>query len=89
MKALVAWVGRLLGTLVGGPGIAVLGDPGLPLEPADEVSGESDVPGWMKRAAAVLFVLAVLLFFGAPWQMLGALGLIGLVFVVRPRWLPL
>jgi hypothetical protein len=92
MGALLAWLGKIVGTLLGGPGIAVLGDPGVPLgdpESPDEAAAESDVPPWMGRLAGVLVVLAVLAFFGAPWQMLGALGVLGLIFVFRPRYLPL
>ena len=86
MDPLLAWLGKLVGTLLGGPGVAVLGDPGLDVEPPAAVSHR---PSWVNRLAGLVAVLAVLLFFGTPWQLLGPIGLLGLVFVFRPRFLPL
>ena len=83
---LLAWIGKLVGTLLGGPGIAVLGDPALDGDPPPAGSRRL---AWVNRLAGLVLMLAVLLFFGAPWQLVGAIGLIGLVIVLRPRYLPL
>ena len=66
----VAWIGKMLGTALGGPGVAVLGDPGLPEESADE-----QPTFWTYRLIGVAAALLIVLWAGAPLIAVGGVGL--------------
>jgi len=86
MGLLLAWLGKLFGTAFGGPGIAVLGDPGL--EPQPSVSRRTR---WAYRILPVVVALAFFWQFGVPWTLLVAVAVIVLVLppvvsTLRATW---
>ncbi len=72
MWRLLSWIGKILATAYSGPGIVVLGDPGLDYE-----AGYPNAPRWASRLGAFAPLVVVLLFFiGLPWPFVAVVGAI-------------
>jgi predicted lipid-binding transport protein (Tim44 family) len=80
MGALLAWFGKLLATVVGGPGIVVLGDPGL----ATERSLPSGIGLLLLALAGILVMTAVAGIPGAILYLI-VLASVGVRLRIQPR----
>ncbi|HEX6128033.1 MAG TPA: hypothetical protein VF071_03325 [Candidatus Limnocylindria bacterium] len=84
MLRLLAYIGKLVGTAVVGPGAVVLGDPGLDAMPTPTTAGQRLA---YRLAAVGLPVLLVLALVGLAWPILAlvAFGLCVMIIVSRHR----
>jgi hypothetical protein len=72
MWRLLSWIGKILATAYGGPGIVVLGDPGLDYEVP-----YPNAPRWASRIGALAPLAVVLLvFIGLPWPFVAVVAAI-------------
>ena len=81
---MLAYIGKLVGTAVVGPGAVVLGDPGLDPAPAPTSPGQRLVNRLAGMALPVLLLLALT---GFAWPILAlvAIGLIVMIITSRYR----
>lgn len=80
MYSLMTWIGKLIGTVMVGPGAVVLGDPGLDVEPATKPWSPMTY-----RVIGLVLALTVLAIGGVPLPVLGIIGLVvaGLIGLER------
>jgi hypothetical protein len=72
MDGFVAWVGKLIGTMIAGPGAVVLGDPAL--------AGDPVTRRWSPltyRVVGVVLALSILVVGGMPWPVVAVVALVG------------
>lgn len=81
MWRLLSWIGKIAATAWGGPGIVVLGDPGL-----DSAIPDAAEWRWAYRLAAIApLVVLLLLFIGLGWLIVAIVAAILLLPVVLDR----
>jgi hypothetical protein len=72
MWRLLSWIGKIVATAYGGPGIVVLGDPGL--DP--EIAGPN-APRWGSRIAVLApLIILVLILIGSAWPIVALVAAI-------------
>lgn len=71
MERWLSWIGKIVATAYGGPGIVVLGDPGL--DPAIP----EPAPRWAFRIGAVVPIAVLVLYFvGLQWPFIAVVAAI-------------
>jgi hypothetical protein len=81
MWRLLSWIGKIAATMWGGPGIVVLGDPGL-----DAAFPDAAGMRWAYRIAAVTpLVVLVLILIGLAWPIVAIVAAILLLPMVVAR----
>ena len=77
----LSWIGKIVATAWGGPGLAVLGDPGL-----DPVLADPAMPRWVSRVAALApIAILMLIVFGLPWPIVALVAAILLLPLIVNR----
>jgi len=82
MLRLLAYIGKLVGTAVVGPGAVVLGDPGLDPMPAPTTPGQRFA---YRLAGVALPVLLVLALIGLAWPILASIAFVLCVVIIVSR----
>lgn len=78
MWRLLSWIGKIVATMWGGPGLVVLGDPGL-----DPALADATGPRWVTRIATFApLVILVLILIGLPWPIVAVVAAILLLPLV-------
>jgi predicted benzoate:H+ symporter BenE len=78
MWRLLSWIGKIVATAWGGPGLVVLGDPGL-----DPALADAAGPRWVTRIATFApLVILVLILIGLPWPIVAVVAAILLLPLV-------